>query len=145
MRFALPKAACAVLLSAVIFAAAKLPSQEKPAAQPKTTKQGSELLIQITIDKPANVPGCIFVQAAAVDGGQPVNSSCYNLGSGRTAAAPLMIPFNAKIGKWKLLKVYFQNGNGIPDKELTAQGNLEFEVTAHDPLSLPSQANVDIQ
>ena len=116
--------------------------QQAKVESPKKVKQGSEIVFQIATDKPSSVPGGVAVQIVSGDG-TPVNSSSSSIGMGQKVNVGYSVPFNAKLGKWKVSKVLFYVGGIVQD--LTPKGDLTFEVTPHDPLILPSQADVEIQ
>jgi len=111
---------------------------------PKKVTQGSDIVFQITTDKPANVAGNVGVQVVSVDGNQTLNSNTYSLGTGRTASVSLTIPLDAKTGTWKVTKVTFYASSGGIFNDLTPSGELTFEVS-HEFVVLPSKAEVEIR
>lgn len=116
--------------------------QEAKVESAKKVVQGSKIIFQITTDKPANVVGGVDLLAVSVEGGEPLGSAGRL--DGRTATAELPVPLDAKPGKWKITKVTFRASGGV-FKDLTPKGDLTFEVTPHDPIILPSQADVEIR
>ena len=83
-------------------------------------------------------------EASPADGGASVSSHAYSLG-GQSVTVPVGIPVDAKPGKWKITKVYFQANSGGIRKDLTPKGDLSFEVMPNQSLDLPSEATVEIQ
>lgn len=110
---------------------------------PKKVEQGSDINFQITTDQAASVAGSVAVHVESVDGGGTFNSSSYALND-KTVVVVYTIPFDAKLGKWKVTKVIFSGPGGI-SKDLTTSGDLTFEVTPHGTLTLPSRASVEIR
>jgi hypothetical protein len=119
--------------------------QQAKVEHPKQVTQGSDIVFKITTDKPANIEGSVGVVVVSADGSQLSSSNNSNLGTGQTGQAVVRIPLDAKTGKWKVVKVLFFAAGGGINKDLTPNGDLTFEVTAHEPLVLPSQANVEIR
>src|SRR5258708_5807182 len=119
--------------------------QEAKVEAPKKVVQDSSINFQITLDKAANVEGEVDVEVVSVEGGQPLPASGVHIGMSRSSVTVTQaIPLNAKTGKWKISKITFIAGAGIR-KDLTPKGDLIFDVTAHEPPILPSQANVEIE
>ena len=114
--------------------------QKAKVEAPKSVKQGSNLVLNITTDIAANVSGNVNVQFSDSDG-HMVSSGGYGL-KGTTATVTYGMPLNAKTGTWRIVKISFE-ANG-EDKDLTPEGDLTFKVSPHDPLVLPSRATVEI-
>jgi len=143
-RIGIPKLIAPVLcLLGLLIAVGVSGQQEAKVEMAKKVEQGSNITFQITTDKTANVGGGVAVQIAPADGSQTLNSSNYALND-RTATIGFTMPFDAKLGKWKVVKVSFSGTGGI-SKDLTPSGDLTFEVTPHGTLVLPSDAKVEIR
>jgi len=118
--------------------------QEAKVEKPKNVKQGSTLPLEINTDKASNVSASYLnVQIGPVGGDAVTGGNCGNF-QGTKAACGLAIPFDAKLGTWKIMKVTFNAGTGL-SKDLTPTGDLTFEVTPHENLVLPSQAAIEIK
>ncbi len=112
-------------------------------AKAKTVKQGSDLPIQITLDRAASISGFLDLEAAPVSGGEPISRNCGV--QEKTATCAMTLSLEAKTGAWKFTKVVFVANSGGVKRDLTPLGDLTFEVTPHEKLVLPSQATFEIR
>jgi hypothetical protein len=140
-RFILTVAVLGVILTCGIRIAAKQSATAQVSKE--AIRQGSTLKIAVTLDRGPNTDGVVLAEVAPIDANsQPLGMGTNVRKDQTTTTLELLLPLDAKLGKWVVKKISYRPAGTLDVKELTTSGDLSFEVSAHEEIIVPSAARV---
>lgn len=133
------------ILGALIFGVVVHVSRGQVATanlQVQKIRQGDVINMGVSVDRPPNLDGRLFVRVGPDGGDAQVTLDC-NLNKDATKCqVGNRMPLDAKPGKWTIKNITFQTLAPSPEKTLTSNGDLSFQVISRDDVILPNSATI---
>ncbi len=135
-----------VILSALIFGIVVHVSRGQATAtanlQAQKIRQGDVINMDVSVDRPPNLDGKLFVRVGPDGGDAQVTLDCNLNKDAAKCQVGNRMPLDAKPGKWTIKSISFQTLAPSPEKALTKNGDLSFQVISREDVILPNSATV---
>jgi len=141
----MPKFTAGLILGALIFGLLVHVSRGQVAGarvKNKDIPQGDILNMDISVDRAPNLDGTLFARIGPDGDSDRITLTCNLNNGGTVCQAGTRLPLDAKVGKWTIRNISFQTSAPSPEKKLTAEGDLSFQVVPHGEIILPDSATI---